>query len=50
MTQIDSVNPGQVVLLGYGQYHPLVPNVSPSDQAQNRRVNIVVSPTSKFSQ
>jgi chemotaxis protein MotB len=48
MTGSDGVNPGQVVLLGYGQYHPLVLNTSPSAQAQNRRVNIVISPTSKF--
>jgi chemotaxis protein MotB len=50
MTGTDSVNSGQVVLLGYGQYHPLVPNTSPAAQAQNRRVNIVISPTSKFVQ
>jgi chemotaxis protein MotB len=48
MTGNDGLNPGQVVLLGYGQYHPLVLNTSPSAQAQNRRVNIVISPTSKF--
>ncbi len=48
MTGSDGVNSGQVVLLGYGQYHPLVPNISPAAQAQNRRVNIVISPTSKF--
>ena len=28
MTGTDALNPGQVVLLGYGQYHPLVPNTS----------------------
>ena len=50
MTVTDSVNSGQVVLLGYGQYHPVVPNTSPAAQAQNRRVNIVISPTSKFVQ
>jgi chemotaxis protein MotB len=48
MTGTDGVNPGQVVLLGYGQYHPLVPNISPAAQAQNRRVNIVISPTARF--
>jgi chemotaxis protein MotB len=48
MTGTDGVNPGQVVLLGYGQYHPLVPNTTPAAQAQNRRVNIVVSPSAKF--
>jgi chemotaxis protein MotB len=50
MTQTDSVNSGQVVLLGYGQFHPLVPNTTPAAQAQNRRVNIVISPTSTFVQ
>jgi chemotaxis protein MotB len=48
MTGGDGLNPGQVVLLGYGQYHPLVLNTSSAAQAQNRRVNIVISPTSKF--
>jgi chemotaxis protein MotB len=48
MTGTDALNPAQVVLLGYGQYHPLVPNTSAAAQAQNRRVNIVISPTSKF--
>ena len=48
MTKTDGVNPSQVALIGYGQYHPLVPNSSPSAQAQNRRVNIVVSPTASF--
>jgi chemotaxis protein MotB len=50
MTGSDAVNPNQVVLLGYGQYHPLVPNTSAAGQAQNRRINIVVSPTTKFVQ
>jgi outer membrane protein OmpA-like peptidoglycan-associated protein len=48
MTGNDGIDSGQVVLLGYGQYHPLVPDVSPAAQAQNRRVNIVISPTAKF--
>lgn len=48
MTKMDGLNPSQVALIGYGQYHPLVQNTSPNAQAQNRRVNIVVSPTSSF--
>ena len=48
MTTADGVNPARVVLLGYGQYHPLVLNTSAAAQAQNRRVNIVVSPTANF--
>jgi chemotaxis protein MotB len=43
LTTIDDVNPQRVVAIGYGQYHPVVPNTSPSAEAENRRVNIVVS-------
>jgi chemotaxis protein MotB len=50
MTGLDGMDPSQVVLLGYGQYHPLVPNTSAAGQAENRRINIVVSPTSTFAQ
>ena len=48
MTKSDGVNPSQVALIGYGQYHPLVPDSSPNALAQNRRVNIVISPTNSF--
>ncbi len=48
MTQVDGVAPRQVVLLGYGQYHPVAPNTTPAGRAQNRRVNIVVKPTTRF--
>ncbi len=44
LTTADNVTPTRVVAVGYGQYHPVVPNDSPSARAQNRRVNIVVSP------
>jgi chemotaxis protein MotB len=50
MTEFDDVNPHQVVILGYGQYHPVVANTSPQQQAENRRVNIVISPSSTFVQ
>jgi len=43
LTTIDNVNPERVVAIGYGQYHPVVPNTSPTAEAENRRVNIVVS-------
>jgi chemotaxis protein MotB len=43
LTTVDSVNPERVVAIGYGQYHPVVPNTSAAAQAENRRVNIVVS-------
>lgn len=48
MTQTDGVSPSRVILLGYGQYHPLAPNTSSAGRAENRRINIVVKPTSKF--
>jgi chemotaxis protein MotB len=50
MTEADRVNPGQLVILGYGQYHPVEPNTSAHNQAENRRVNIVVSPSDSFTQ
>lgn len=50
MTEFDRVNPHQVVVLGYGQYHPIVANTSPQHRAENRRVNIVISPSSNFVQ
>jgi chemotaxis protein MotB len=50
MSQVDGMNPGKIILLGYGQYHPLASNSSPAGRAQNRRVNIVIKPTSKFPQ
>jgi chemotaxis protein MotB len=43
LTTVDAVNPERVVAIGYGQFHPVVPNTSPAAQAENRRVNIVVS-------
>lgn len=48
MTKTDGVDPTHVALIGYGQYHPVASNATPAGQAQNRRVNIIVSPTSKF--
>lgn len=50
MTEIDGVNPNKVILLGYGQYHPLAANTSPAGRAENRRINIIVKPTSSFGQ
>jgi chemotaxis protein MotB len=44
MTAADGVDPARVVAIGYGQYHPVVPNSSPEREAQNRRVNIVTAP------
>lgn len=45
VTQLQDmgVNPTQLVAAGFGQYHPIVPNSSAANQAQNRRVNIVIT-------
>ncbi len=43
LTTIDGVNPEHVVAIGYGQYHPVAPNSTTTGEAENRRVNIVVS-------
>jgi chemotaxis protein MotB len=43
LTTIDDVNPERVVAIGYGQYHPVAPNSTAAGQAENRRVNIVVT-------
>lgn len=48
MTGVDGIVPNRVILLGYGQYHPLVPNTSSAARAENRRINIVVQPSKKF--
>jgi len=45
MSAVDGVKPTQLTLLGYGQYHPVSSNSTPSGQAENRRVNIVVRPS-----
>ena len=47
MTQVDGVSPRRVILLGYGQYHPLATNATAVGRAENRRVNIVVRPRSR---
>ena len=48
MSTGDGVKPTQLMLLGYGQYHPSASNATPAGQAQNRRVNIIVSPGAKL--
>lgn len=34
--------PERISMAGYGQYHPLVPNINEENRARNRRVDIVV--------
>ncbi|KYP80165.1 flagellar motor protein MotB [Ferroacidibacillus organovorans] len=36
------VNPTRLSAVGYGQYHPVVPNSTAAGRQQNRRVNIVI--------
>lgn len=50
MTEMDGVSPSRVILLGYGQYHPLGSNATSAGRAENRRINIVVKSTSQFGQ
>jgi chemotaxis protein MotB len=41
--QDQGVDPSGLSAAGYGQYHPLVPNDSPTSRAQNRRIEIVLA-------
>lgn len=36
------IRPEKVAIIGYGEYRPLVPNDTPADEAENRRVDIVI--------
>lgn len=36
------ISPERVSVVGYSEYKPLVPNTSPENRAQNRRVDIVI--------
>ncbi len=38
----NSLNPNRLSAEGFGQYHPVVPNTTPTNRAMNRRVNIVI--------
>lgn len=48
MTKVDGVDPTHIALIGYSQYHPLASNATPEGRAQNRRINIIVNPSSVF--
>ena len=43
LQDVAHVNPAQLYVVGFGQYHPIVANSSPANQAENRRVDIVIS-------
>ncbi len=38
------IEPQQLAAVGYGEYHPLVPNDTPENRAMNRRVEIYIKP------
>lgn len=40
--QRGAIEPQRLAAVGYGQYHPLVPNNSPANRAKNRRVEIYI--------
>lgn len=39
------VEPERLAAVGYGEYHPLVPNTTPENRAKNRRVEIYIEKT-----
>ncbi len=41
------ISPERLAAVGYGQYHPLVPNDSPENRSKNRRVEIYISSPEK---
>lgn len=45
----DGIDPGRLSATGYGASHPVVPNTSPQNMAENRRIDIVIL-TSQSSQ
>ncbi|GAA0362061.1 OmpA family protein [Alkalibacterium iburiense] len=42
LSEEHGIQPERLSARGYGEYRPLVPNDSPENKAQNRRVNIVI--------
>ncbi|RMG63739.1 MAG: flagellar motor protein MotB [Calditrichaeota bacterium] len=38
----QGISPDRLAAVGYGEYHPLVPNTSPENRAKNRRVEIYI--------
>jgi chemotaxis protein MotB len=45
LQDVARVDPTQLYAVGFGQYHPVVPNNSAANLAENRRVDIVISPS-----
>jgi chemotaxis protein MotB len=40
--QDQGVNPGELAVVGMGQYHPIASNDTPQGRAQNRRIDILI--------
>lgn len=40
--QTGEIEPGRLSAVGYGQYHPLLPNINEENRAKNRRVEIYI--------
>jgi chemotaxis protein MotB len=42
LTTVDNINPDRLEAVGFGQTRPAVPNTSPANMAENRRVDVVI--------
>lgn len=42
LINVEHIKPARMSFVGYGEFHPLVPNDNKADKAINRRVNIVI--------
>jgi chemotaxis protein MotB len=39
---VDGINANRLQALGFGSTHPAVPNITPANQAKNRRIDVVI--------
>lgn len=42
LSEVDQIDPGRLSAVGYGQFHPIVPNDSRQHREENRRAVIVI--------
>jgi chemotaxis protein MotB len=42
LTSVDNIGPNRLEVVGFGQTRPAVPNTSPQNMAENRRVDVVI--------
>jgi chemotaxis protein MotB len=42
LATVDGIAEARLSAIGYGETHPLVPDTSPANQAENRRVDVVI--------